>query len=285
MIARFRERRSAIEDSLARCGTSVAAGLVRWRLGCEPERPAILVQWDEPWLAFEAAANGASPDGPDAAWLLLRGQGALQANCRYALPPCGGLPCGGLQVVGEVAADGGADLAERCREMVEGLVAARAERPAPHRLTAGAVPERARELVAEVGWPVHERPDGRLAGTLPGVDGAWSAELAGEPGGLRASVEIASMRSAGDATRLALGEMLLAAGHVVRFARAGIEEDGESCAVRFETRLPPDATPPELRHALAALAAACGACAGEVRALQDEALAKEYLLLVRGNAP
>jgi hypothetical protein len=279
MTVRFRVSQRAIEEALARCGTRVVAvGPGRWHLG-NAERGAIRVQWDEPWLAFETAANGASPHGTGDEWHLLRGQGSLPAAVRYAMPPRGG-----LQIAGDVATDGGADLGTRCRDVVDGLVAARAARPAPHVVTADPAPEKARELVEAIAWKLHERPDGRLAGRLPGVERAWSAELTGERGGLRLSVEIASMRTAGDTTRLALGEVLLKAGHLLRFARPGIDEDGERCSVRFETRLRDDAAPAELRHALAALAAACDECAAEVRALQHEEVAKSYLILVRGNA-
>jgi hypothetical protein len=280
-MTRFEERRRAIESALVKAGTAVESGAAAWTLAADAlDAPVIHVQWDESWIALSTAANGASPAGADGLWTLLRAQGELPATCRYALAPRAG-----LRVVGEVVADGGAELGARCRELVRGLVAARAERPAPRARAAVAAPDRARDIVAEVGWQVHERADGRLAGTLPGVEG-WTAELAGEAGGetgdIRLSVELASLR-AGDTTRRALAELLLAAGHFLRFTRPGVEEDGVRSVVLFETRLPGDATPDELRHALGALATACGTCGDEVRALEDPALAAEYL--VRGRTP
>lgn len=273
MSARFERRRGAIAEALTGAAAPVKeADALEWRVG-----GSIRVRWDEPWLAFEVGANGAG--ARDAGWEMLRGQGDLPATCRYALAPSGE-----VTVVAEVAGETGCDLQTRCREVVGGLEAARARCPAPADAAgSGAPPDTARALADEIAWATTERPDGRLVGKLAGT--LRYAELAGDGDeGSRLLVELASLPPAVGPVRSALVELLLRAARSVRFARPTVEEHDAGCVVRYETRLAPDATAAELRHAQAALVAASLECGDEVCVLHDEMVAKEYLA-VRGATP
>ena len=120
MSALFERRKGVVAEALSGCAPKVKpAGRAEWSVG-----NTIRVRWDEPWLAFEARANGAGRDGRSAGWDLLRGQGALPASCRYALSPSGE-----LVVVAEVACEEAVDLGAQCRDVVRGLQAARKKRP------------------------------------------------------------------------------------------------------------------------------------------------------------
>ena len=271
MSARFERRRGVIAEALAGCGARVReAGPAEWSVAGR-----IRVSWDDPWLAFETGANGAG--GRDAGWELLLGQGGLLSCCRYALAPSGE-----MSVVAEVVWESVPDLGARCRELLEGLEAARIRRPDPASGSGGGAPPAAvQALSEEIGWAANERSDGQLVGRFAGT--SQYAELAGDGrGGSRLAVELASLPPVAAPVRSALGELLLGAGRAVRFARPTVEEHDAGCVVRYETRLAPDVTAAELGHAHAALATAYLACAGEVSALRDEAVAKEYLS-VRGE--
>jgi hypothetical protein len=285
---RFEQRRSAIVDMLSRCATAVTeASPLAWRLTGSDGAEAITARWEEPWLLFETVANGAAPAPEsdrrattDASWELLRRQEALPATCRY-----GQGSGASLRVFGEVAFEDTADAGARCEEIVRGLEAARRRKP-EFRSTAAPAPEATdlTRLCEEIGWSVNQRPDGRLVGSLPGVKPSPSAELSAADFGSRLSTEITTLSELGEASRQALGEVLLRLGRFARFTRPTIHTHDDGSAVRLETRLPRPATAAELRHALTAITAAFGACAQEVNVLRDETIATEYLT-VRGEAP
>ena len=76
------------------------------------------------------------------------------------------------------------------------------------------------DLCRQTGWEFDERASGRLSVALDAGDGAWRAILAPRPaGGLDARVEIPLADDWAEASRRAVGVMLLTVSGIVRLAR------------------------------------------------------------------
>src|SRR5262249_11169728 len=137
-------------------------------------------------------------------------------------------------------------------------------------------------LCREAGWAFTERAAG-VAVTLDVPHGFYQALLRGGAEGVSAAVELTAHETIPSPCRQALGVFLLGASGAFRFARAAVG-DGGGLAARLEVVLDGSPTATELAHALSALSVACRLCAREVRALEDEGVAREFLA-VRGWSP
>jgi hypothetical protein len=139
-----------------------------------------------------------------------------------------------------------------------------------------------RQRCAEAGWEFTERPDGRLFVALDVQDDFCQAVVEEDGNrGVRVSVELVGCEALPEPCREATGLLLLRCCAIVRMARAAAEQSNQRVATRLEVVFPGSASSAELSHALAALSVGSHLCRKEVNALQDEAMAREYLS-VRG---
>src|SRR5207249_11894779 len=99
----------------------------------------------------------------------------------------------------------------------------------------------------------------------------------------KVEVELLAAPALAPASREALGLFLLNANRSLRLARATVEESASLITVGFEALLDSSADELTVDLALGACSVACEMCSHEIKALQDESLAREYLA-VRGSS-
>lgn len=130
-------------------------------------------------------------------------------------------------------------------------------------------------LIAERGWPLSPRGDGRVAVELdtPGLNAHARLTDTGE--GLSLAVEVARPAGASPRAREAMARFALILTGALRMIRAAAS--GDPAVIRLEVHLaaPPSAL--DLDLALAALSVGYRLAARELRALADERLAVLYL--------
>lgn len=136
--------------------------------------------------------------------------------------------------------------------------------------------EDVKALCKAAGWEFSERRSG-LSVELDVPGGFYQATLDQRTsGGIGVSVEIVTVESPAKETCRSLGLLLLRACGIVKMARAAVHDGDKRTAVRFEVILGGCPVAAEINHALSALSVACRLCGQEARALQDEAVAREY---------
>ena len=132
----------------------------------------------------------------------------------------------------------------------------------------------------EAGWPVRERPGGRLAVHLGDEgDGRWAGLEAGPGGAPTLAVELPGAERPSGTVRKAAALLLLAAGGQVRLVRPAVAPAAAGWTPRLEVPFARVPGSPALHAALEALAVACRLYAAEVEALGDERIASHYLEL------
>jgi hypothetical protein len=140
-------------------------------------------------------------------------------------------------------------------------------------------------LCREAGWPHVVRPSGELAIELDVPRSFHQAILrAGPEQRLDLTVEIGSLHNLTPSSRRAVAVLLLSAAGVVRLARPAAAADAKR-SMLWQVSLTPDVTAAELGHGLAALSVACRQCAREVKLLEDESIANDYLRVRGWSAP
>jgi hypothetical protein len=257
-------------------------------------RSTVWIDPDDGWLCMDAALSKDSPQWrsllANRLWDILTYNAALPGGAKYALDSAG---C--LRVRSELPLDSEADVPDVTAEMCEGF-----EQALNHlRHEGGPEPGTGRQagdranmvghgdslecLREELAWPTTERPDGRLAVTLDVPGSFCQALVRPQADKVRVAVELVSEQSLSPVSRRALGLLLLSANSAVRMARAAAEDRNGLAAAWFEVVLTSRAAVAEAEHALAALSVACRLCVREVKAMQDDAIAMEYLS-VRGWA-
>jgi len=133
-------------------------------------------------------------------------------------------------------------------------------------------------LCSAAGWENRERSGGAVAVSLEAPAGFYQAIVEERsPGMVAASVAMATREGLPVRCRQARALLLLQATAVVRMVRAAAEAGDGRTAERLEVAFMGIPAPAELQDALAALSVACRLCGEEARALEDEALAVEYL--------
>jgi len=142
-----------------------------------------------------------------------------------------------------------------------------------------------RELVTQLGWKTHEREDDSLLIDLEVPWGFLQATLEGTvESGARVFAEVSPLR-ASPSTREALAEFLGIADASIRYVRSTLEEEVASLRASFEARVDPEVEIEELARAVEAVSVACSVFGREIRALEDEALAREYVAARRTDSP
>lgn len=287
----------SIAAAIGRCASSAKqVGAGRWQFaltnGATLHAEASM---EQDWLLLDAAmpkppAGPAADDAPGA-WDLLLRNAALAGGAKFVFLP----RRRAAHVRAEIPLDVRATIARRLRRACRGCKAALGEyrghtaHKGPSRRRASAKRPGPKdkdgalaELCTAAGWDFAERAPGVLTVELDVPGDAYHALLARRTGRrVAVAVELASCSRPSEATRLALGLMLLTASGMVRMARAAAEAVEGRTATRFEAVLHHTPAPGELAHALSALSVACRLCGREARTLQDETVAQRYLS-VRG---
>ncbi len=137
------------------------------------------------------------------------------------------------------------------------------------------------DVCRKTGWAVVERAGGALTVELDVPEGFYRARIDSRPGAVQVGVALGKDLPASLVCRQALGVLLLSTNGLVRMTRAIVDvaDDRTPTAVRFEVILAPRPAVVELAEAFAALSMAIRVCAAEAEALENEAVAREYLTI------
>jgi hypothetical protein len=136
----------------------------------------------------------------------------------------------------------------------------------------------------EAGWSVSEREDGRLVVPLEGRGAFVQAALeVGPSGDVRASVDLMRCAVLAPFSREAIASVLLAISGTARWARAVLSADGEATCAQLEVVIDSafNGSGPValIERALPCLESSVSLCRREVALLQNERLARAYLVI------
>jgi hypothetical protein len=282
-----RTRELVIGESLQKCASLVeTTGPKSWNFILNNGRMLLVAAHaDDRWLHLRAQLESDAAARVDA-WKLLHLNHQLGSGS-FALARGEQTP----HLRAEIALDEEVNLTLRLQEACAGLKAGveslYTEKTKEHvKLNRGvSADETARQansellrLCEESGWPFDEKTATKFVFELEAGDGFYQAavEEQGE-GSVVVAVELARDEPFSEWSRRAVGLMLLRACGVVRFARAAVKERSERATALFEVVFPSLPGVVELNHALSALSVACRLCGREVRAMQDERIARNYL--------
>lgn len=242
---------------------------------------------DDDWFLVETAWPCDAKSSPED---LLRAQEGLTGLAKLADPDHGRSAC----VRAEIPVGEGIPLVARLGGTLTAIFAAQrpvAQHSAPRGSTAAtphfpdpAGSQALARMLAETRWPHHGRDDASIAVDLESDRDHRQARLAiSQNGHFSASVEMADWRSPSGPSRAAGARMLLCANHATRMARAAVQEEGDRWVYRFEVRLESSPSERELHHVLATLSVAGRRWTRELRALEEESIARAYLAARAGG--
>lgn len=282
------------------------SGAGRWELRGETAGtvPPLVASRRGEWLRFQvdvprAPPVAGEPQGSEveSALGLLERTAGLRGSAKWAISSLNG----SVRVVADVGLpDRPESLLVRAREAIGGIAQALGNPGAgsrsPWQLTTpgpadtlaepppadGSLP--LRERIAECGWRPREREEGRVDVDLETTPEAPFSEAtverrAGDGGGLRVRVELLRVAASlpGGVCQEALSLLLLRLNAVLRSVRATATRDSGDLVFALEAWLPADASAQELDRALGAASLGVRLCSEELRVLQVESLAREYL--------
>lgn len=269
-------------------------GPASWSCASEAAPAGLTASLQSDWLVLEVRTDGRQREEPC---------GELLAWNACFAPPAKWvqLPGGGARLRAEVPLEP----AERLPEAIEAACTALLEAAA---LSSGrdsypptaaqetdelnvtldsALRENIRHLCEEWGWRFHRRPSGRTFIDLDAPGESYQAQLAAAPDGQGASLFVELVPALADlapAGRIAVAAALLGCGGGIRGVRP-VARGLEGGAAGLECTLSPRPDGRELGSALSCLSVACEACGRELSILQEEAIARQYLLIQGLNAP
>jgi hypothetical protein len=279
-----------VPDVLAECTGGVEeAGPRRWNFLLDAAANLEGTAWLTPdWLCLELRLAGLKPRLP--VFPLLERHAGLPGNVKFVLVPGERF----VRVRAEIPVEGELDITPRIRDACLGFCGAAllltgrrnaAEFLARHEPTPPAAPAPVglESLCRDAGFPCTPRSAACVTVEFEAPGQYWQALLESDGHGVRARVELLSGQALSPAYRKALGLFLLTVNGAVRMARAvAARRDGRAGA-HLEVCFGAPPTAAEIRHALAAVCAAARLCARESRVLQDQAIAREYLLRREGG--
>lgn len=276
--SRINPRDEAIRSALAAVSSELRpAGNSGWRFAWRNGAPHLLTaNTDGDWLLLEADCPGGA-QGPESFWGALARNGSLPGLAKFALAGDGS-----LRLRAEIPVLEGVDPAPRLRETCSGFEAGWTHKE-DHSFAEASPgepePIDLKRLCSEAGWPYAERGGRKLAVELE-VPGSFShAMLIPEKQGIRITCEIATLNAIPEECRQAVAGFLLAAGGLVRMARASVNAKGTPVAARFEVVFGIPPSPLEISSALESLSVCCSLCGEEIRTLRVPAIAERYLAL------
>jgi hypothetical protein len=259
---------AAFSDALGKVRVGPAG---RWEIAVRGA--AIVAREDDGWLALCAPIRSAA-----APLALLEWNAALPGRVKFALSEMGEPE---LRAEIPLDADAGPLVAEAVRGFDAGLALLRGEAvtPSPAEPMSPCEPDALDRLCAEAGWPCSRRADGACAVELECPGAFLQATVAAGNAGIHVSAALASCEAAAPDAQRALAIFLLESGAALRFARPVCASGAGKTTARFEVVFSPAPTAAQLAHALASLSLAAQFCLEESRALQDPAVAREFLAL------
>lgn len=237
---------------------------------------------DEGWLMLRAPIH---PPHDTSLWSLLRTGSDLDGSAKIAIRSGDRAP----DLRADLPLDGGVDLEARVKATCSGLAAALGlldgHKPAaPAAGTSGADGRDLGALLKEAGWSFTERDGGARIVDLETPRGSYRAEVTGrEAFGVRMAAPLAHAGTLSNASREAIGLLLLTASACLRLARGAVVPAQRGLTLRLEVVFPETPSATEIDHALAALSVGCAHFGPESEALLEEDLAVKYLL-ARGAA-
>jgi hypothetical protein len=292
-----------VEDALAACGhgrTQAHNGL--WTI--KPQAGLVVAaRLEEEWLLTDALVEGplqALTNGHGLApETLLAWNASLPGNAKFALDATRH-----LRLAAEIPLLEDARLSQQMAEVLAGYTAgwrkARQRGGESELDTGGQAPAAAtppgndalKELCVTAGWAHAERADGRLMVELESRRGFYQAALSARGNGVIAQASLGTGGSvAGEDTRAPAGAaaalkpvcrralailLLLTCGRL-RYARAAYPPNASAAVLQVVYGHPPCAA--EIGRALESLSVGVGLCGEEVKRMDDENLAREYLAL------
>ena len=294
-------RENQIAIALGRCAASAKqAGSGHWEFALANGKVlGVSARLVEDWLLLDSPLTDRI--GPGDWWRLLRLNRTLHGLSKFVLMPDGQ----SVHLLADIPLPGADDTDGDSERMSDGVLTTRlvetcgglkaayrnflGEKVSEYPTSASPVnPEgpvnnrvaQLRQLCGDAGWPFIERSAGTLMVDLDVRGGYYQAAVEQRFDGVEVAVEIAQSEALGETSRRALSLLLLATGAIVRLARPSIEEHEYQAAMRFDVRFTTMPAAVELAHAFASLSVACAMSGREARALQDDAIARDYLAIV-----
>lgn len=290
ILAQQQKDTDRLVRAFVEAGLSIAEqGERSWTLRPAGSRLTMTAFLDGDWLRFQAPLAGGRIHGlalPACAWELLE-RAADLCFAKIATPK----NADQAQLAAEVPLDADLPLARAIAQIAAAFVGAsaairgsqrtadpaRANDAADVEATAVITGADLAQVCSAAQWAFNQRPDGRLAVPLESRAGFHEAIVEHTVRGVRARLDVPLEGELTEASRQAIGSVLLVVAGLHRMVRTAVDTVGDPPAAVLEVALGDAPTPELVAHALAALSLACDRCAREVKALTDDSLAKQYL--------
>lgn len=244
---------------------------------------------EDDWLLVDSPAPGGSR--AEDAWVLLERNRLLPGIARYVLPPGHGTP----RLRAELPVDGSVDSTMWLREVWHAIAHQSVGQPGvgePVRLAEpgsegshGTSAEDLLRLCGELGWSTRRQRDGRLTVDLASRRESGQAAITTDGACVRFASVLGRADGCTTASREAISLLLLLVSGLVRLVRAVALDEGSGGGAGLAVVLPAPVSVEALGHARAAISVACDLCGPEVRLLQDDSTAAQFLRLWAGSGP
>ena len=281
MISMTHESLAQVDEALRTIGKRVR----NTRPGCWTFRSAdhgsrrVRASIQQEWLCLEAALPRRSVL-PEELTFWLQRNSSLQGGARFALQE----DLRRVLLLAEISLEENVEhlpqrLAAACHGFGQALSDNRESRLEEGQNDAGTSSTLA-DLCREAGWTFNERSGGRVAVPLRGDDRFEQAVLdINESGAVRAYAELGSATNDSEPSRIATGVLLLRAARWLRLARPIARSEDGTTVFGWQGVIDPPVVAGDLSNMLAALSVACQVSNREIRALQEESIARSFLEL------
>jgi hypothetical protein len=251
------------------CGRCAALWTVELRPGATGQLEARL---EDGWLLITERPEAAAPPiAPEALWPVLVQNAAAPPGCKILLTPARSALFRSERWLGSDF-----DFAQRVAAVIQAFRAAKAGPKAPLPPPAEEATPALENLCTEAGWVATRRSSGRLTVTLP-TSATHQAAVAALGQGARVWLPVLDCGSLPAGSRPAAAAIALQTSAALPLVRAAAE--AEQSGIRFEAVFGALPEAGELTMALGALSAAAEATGETFLALQDETLARDFLVI------